>query len=142
VNLRRLRFPIGIAAIVGAIGWLVLSSTASTGAYYVTVGELFAKGDTVKDRPLRVSGHVVSGSIQRETQRAELRFQIADPSNPDKTLPVVYRHAAVPDTFKDGAEAVVEGRVSPDGVFEAKTLFAKCPSKYESKPIPTGPVSS
>jgi cytochrome c-type biogenesis protein CcmE len=142
LNVKRLRFPIGIAAILGAIGWLVLSSTASTGAYYVTVTELFAKGDIVKGRPLRVSGHVVTGSIQRETQRAELRFQIADPGNPDRTLPVIYRHAAVPDTFKDGAEAVVEGRISAEGVFEAKTLFAKCPSKYEAKQPPTGPVSS
>lgn len=137
-----MRFVIGIAAIVAAIGWLVISSTASTGAYYVTVPEFYAKNDMVKGRPLRVSGHVVAGSIEREAAKSELRFAISDPAHPEQTLRVVYRRAAIPDTFKDGAEAVVEGRVTPEGVLEAKTLFAKCPSKYESKQPPTGPVSS
>ncbi len=142
MNPKRLRFPIGIAVILAAIGWLVLSSTASTSTYYVTVPEYFTKGDEVRDRPLRVSGKVVTGSIQRQAERSELRFQISDPVHPEQTLAVVYRRAAIPDTFKDGAEAVVEGRVGADGVFEAKTLFAKCPSKYESKQMPPGPVSS
>jgi cytochrome c-type biogenesis protein CcmE len=39
----------------------------------------------------------------------------------------------VPDTFKDRADAVVEGKVLADGTFEADHLQAKCASKYESK---------
>lgn len=139
---KRLRFPIGIAAIVAAVGYLVFSSTASTKMYYLTVPELVAKGEEAKSLPLRVSGHVVKGSIQRAAERSELRFQIADPTHPEHVLPVVYRRAAVPDTFKDEAEAVVEGRISADGTFEAKTLFAKCPSKYEAKELPTEGVTS
>ena len=38
----------------------------------------------------------------------------------------------IPDTFVDEADVVVEGARRPDGVFEATTLLAKCPSKYES----------
>lgn len=146
MNVKRLRFPIGIAVILAAIAWLVFSSTASTGAYYMTVGEFLPRRAEIGSHPLKVAGHVVTGSIDRQAERSELRFVIADPEHPDQTLPVVYRRAAVPDTFKDGAEAVVEGTVTPDGVFEAKTLFAKCPSKYEAKQpagtSPAAPVSS
>ena len=41
-------------------------------------------------------------------------------------------HGIVPDTFVDNADVVVEGRLAGDGTFEAHTLLAKCPSKYEA----------
>ena len=41
-------------------------------------------------------------------------------------------HGIIPDTFVDGADVVVEGALSTDGTFDAHTLLAKCPSKYES----------
>ena len=40
----------------------------------------------------------------------------------------------LPDTFKDGAQCLVEGKVTPDGRFVAETLQAKCASKYEAAP--------
>jgi cytochrome c-type biogenesis protein CcmE len=49
------------------------------------------------------------------------------------TYPVVYRGLA-PDTFTDGVEVVVEGRLQPDGTFRATTLLAKCGSRYEAVP--------
>jgi cytochrome c-type biogenesis protein CcmE len=33
--------------------------------------------------------------------------------------------------FRDGAEVVLEGRYTTEGVFEARTMLLKCPSKYE-----------
>ncbi|NWG14640.1 MAG: cytochrome c maturation protein CcmE, partial [Acidobacteria bacterium] len=41
--------------------------------------------------------------------------------------------AVVPDTFKGGAKAVVEGTVSDDGVLLARHIEAKCASKYEAE---------
>jgi len=46
----------------------------------------------------------------------------------------------VPDTFKDGAELVLTGKLGPQG-FQATDMTAKCPSKYEAaslKPPTTG----
>ena len=40
----------------------------------------------------------------------------------------------LPDTFKDGAQCLVEGKVQPDGRFVAETVQAKCASKYEAAP--------
>jgi len=39
----------------------------------------------------------------------------------------------VPDTFKPGAEVIVEGRMEQGGAFNAKTLMTKCPSKYQKE---------
>ena len=40
----------------------------------------------------------------------------------------------LPDTFRDGAQALADGRLDPDGVFRAGKIQAKCASKYEAKP--------
>ena len=46
---------------------------------------------------------------------------------------MVFSSLETPDLFKDGAEVVVEGRLSETGeVFHADKVMAKCPSKFES----------
>ena len=50
-----------------------------------------------------------------------------------QTYNVVYRGIA-PDTFTDGVDVVVEGRLGRDGTFRATTLLAKCASRYENAP--------
>jgi cytochrome c-type biogenesis protein CcmE len=39
----------------------------------------------------------------------------------------------IPDTFKEGSKALVEGKPGPDGTFQAHHIEAKCASKYESE---------
>jgi cytochrome c-type biogenesis protein CcmE len=39
----------------------------------------------------------------------------------------------IPDTFKEGSKTLVEGKVAPDGTFQARHIEAKCASKYESE---------
>src|SRR5436853_150768 len=52
-----------------------------------------------------------------------------------KTLPVSYVGSdPLPDTFKDGAQCLIEGHAMPDGRFVAEQLQAKCASKYEAAP--------
>ena len=54
---------------------------------------------------------------------------------------VVYTGSdALPDTFRDNAQALADGRLGPDGVFQANSIHAKCASKYEAKP-PHGTLS-
>ena len=48
-----------------------------------------------------------------------------------QTIDVAYA-GIVPDVFADEVEAVVEGVYAKNDVFEADTLLAKCPTKYES----------
>jgi len=43
----------------------------------------------------------------------------------------------LPDTFKDHAQAVAEGKLDASGVFHATKIQAKCASKYEAQ-VPQG----
>ena len=43
----------------------------------------------------------------------------------------------LPDTFKDSAQALVEGKMMSDNRFEAEQVQAKCASKYEAAPAQT-----
>lgn len=127
---RRLSSKLAVlaAAIVAAAGYLIFTAMQTSAVYYLTVGELLAAGPSIHGQPVRVAGNVVPGSIQREPTSLVVRFEAEDGSG---RIPVVYR-GVLPDIFGDGVEVVVEGRYQADGVFTASTLFAKCPSKFET----------
>lgn len=48
----------------------------------------------------------------------------------------------LPDTFKDGAQALADGKLDRAGVFYAARIQAKCASKYEAKPGSLAPGSA
>jgi cytochrome c-type biogenesis protein CcmE len=126
----KLKFAIIITLVVGTLGWLAAGGINETKTYYTTVAELGAMGDAAHGRRLRVAGDVKEGSISRDGR--EVRFTLVQEH---LTLPVVYDGAEpLPDTFRDGAQALADGRVGEDGVFRASKIQAKCASKYEAKP--------
>ena len=87
-------------------------------------------GDRAFEERLRVAGDIEKGSIQRTAGRVEFTlFQ-------DKLhLKVAYSGTEpLPDTFRDGAQAMADGKMGRDGVFHANKIQAKCASKYEAKP--------
>jgi len=59
-------------------------------------------------------------------------FLLEDKDNARLTIPISYS-GAVPDTFKPGAEVIVEGGMGEQGRFNARTLMTKCPSKYQKE---------
>ncbi len=80
---------------------------------------------------MKVGARVVPGLVQRTPGGKEYAFRVTD--GRAKMYPVVYRGIA-PDTFTDGVDVVVEGRLGEDGTFHATTLLAKCASRYENAP--------
>ena len=119
---------LGIAATM--VFMLVVATQKSDGgfAYYVSVKEFTEKGEP-KGR-FRVNGKVQPGTIERLSDGRQVKFTIKDKDGA-ATLPVDFA-GIIPDTFVDDADVVVEGNRRADGVFEATTLLAKCPSKYEA----------
>jgi cytochrome c-type biogenesis protein CcmE len=130
---RYLRFGAVITLIVGALSYLAYTGVQDSKSYYVTIKELKKeldeKGPSVYSKRLRVAGNVVPGSIKRQGTHVE--FLLVEQ---DRTLPVVYSGTeAPPDTFKDNAQALAEGKFGRDGVFHATNIQAKCASKYAPK---------
>lgn len=123
----KLKFIIAIAVIALTVSYLVYGGVKDTMVYYLTVEELRAQVPDVYDTRVRISGKVVPGSIIKDENNA-LEFEITDGT---RNVPVTYE-GIIPDIFADDVEAVVEGVYAKNDVFEADTLLAKCPTKYES----------
>jgi cytochrome c-type biogenesis protein CcmE len=137
------KFAALIAIVLGTLIYLAVAGGASNATYYKTIAELSQMGHQAYGKRLRVGGDVESGSIQRAGR--EVRFVLTQDKN---RLTVAYAGAdPLPDTFRDGAQALADGKLDSDGVFRAGKIQAKCASKYEAKPgqpgqmVPTNETS-
>jgi len=126
------RFAVLIVVILGVLGWLAVSGINESKTYYKTISELKSLPPSDLSKRVRVTGDVVAGSIQRAG--AAVHFTICEKQT-SQTLRVVYTGKdPLPDTFRDSAQAMADGRMQPDGTFQANSIAAKCPSKYEAAP--------
>lgn len=124
------KFAALIAIVVGTVVWLAAAGMKENKTYYKTISELGQMGNQAFGQRLRVGGDIETGSIHRVGQ--EVQFVLVQ----DKLrLKVAYTgRDPLPDTFKDGAQALADGKLDTDGVFRTKQIQAKCASKYEAKP--------
>jgi cytochrome c-type biogenesis protein CcmE len=129
-----LKFGLPIAAILGTLGWLAAGGVSDSKTYYKSISELNQMGGQAQEKRLRVGGDIAPNSIVREGK--DVKFVLMQDQ---LKLPVVYSGIdPLPDTFKDGAQALADGKLGPDGVFRASKIQAKCASKYEAKPSSIG----
>ena len=124
------KFAVLVVVIVGTLIWLATAGMKDTQTYYKTIAELGQMGDKAYARRLRVAGDISTGSIVRKGNVVEFTL-IQEKLN----LKVAYDGMdPLPDTFRDGAQALADGKMGHDGVFHANKVQAKCASKYEAKP--------
>lgn len=127
----KIKFIVGGLVIVALIAYLIVSSISNAGAYYREVGEVLGQTNQLVGKNLRVSGNVVTESIRYDAPTLNLDFKISDPKDATQQL-AVHFHGVQPDQLgREGASAIVEGTVGPNGVVEANNLLLKCPSRYE-----------
>ena len=127
---RRKRALIVGLVVVVALGYLGFQAFMGAATYYLSVGELLARGNAAYGEQVRLMGKVVDGSVVKTPETNTIQVTVADKDGP--SVPVVYSDV-VPDAFKQGADVVLEGALTPGGTFEASNLLVKCPSKYEAK---------
>jgi len=132
---KQIKFVVGSVVIVVSLAFLAYTGFRDNKAYYQNVSELYASKDVAYDRHLRVEGDVVVGTIVRQAKETTFVISHTDPATKVvQTLPVKYIGTdPLPDTFRDYAQAVVEGQYHRDGVFVANSMTAKCASKYEKE---------
>lgn len=146
------KFMIGGIFILGAVVFLIWTATKASAQYFLTIDELNAKGPSIVDKSVRVSGAVVGDTIHYDAQNLTLTFEVAhvpadeailkdqgglaaalhqaviDPSR--SRMKVVYV-GPKPDLLRDEAEAIMTGHLGTDGVFHADELLLKCPTRYQ-----------
>lgn len=121
-----LKWGIPVAVIAACVGYLIYTASGGASEYYVTVSELRAHAQT---GDVRVAG-VVQDDVQKSDGGLLVTFTEKDGT---ASMPVEYS-GALPDIFKPGITVVAEGRLGSDGVFHARALLAKCPSRFSTQP--------
>ena len=106
---------VGGLAAVGIASALVLNALNSNIALYVTPTEV-AAGKAPKTAK--------EGSVRRDN--LVVHFSMTDLTH---DVPVAYQ-GILPDLFKEGKGAVVQGKFGPDGVFTATEVLAKHDENY------------
>ena len=128
------RFVAAALALVGVVGYLAVTGMKDSMMYYYTPDELAAKvaaDPSARELGAKVGGRVVPGSVQFDARTLDLRFSVVDIATGRTTYPVHY-NGPLPDTFEEGRDVVVEGRLNAAGTIEATTVLTKCGSRYEA----------
>ena len=112
----------GLASLAVAAG-LALNALDSNIALYVTPSEVVA-GKAPQGKAFRIGGMVKEGPVKR--QDMTVRFVVTDTV---KDIPVAYT-GILPDLFREGKGAVVQGRLAVDGLFTASEVLAKHDENY------------
>ncbi len=124
------KFAALITVVVGTVVWLAVTGGKQSQAYYKTVNEVSDMGAKAYGQRLRLEGNVAAGSIQHVGSQTEFVLEYQN-----QRMKVVYTGTdPLPDTLKDGAQALADGRLGQDHIFRAGSVQAKCASKYESNP--------
>jgi len=123
-----------LVMISAAIAGIVLTGMKDNAIYSKPVDELVAQRAKFAGRPVRAEGNLVHGTLAKRDTPCEYRFTI---TKNGVDVPVRYAQCIVPDTFRDvpgmDVGVTVEGELQADNSFEATSVLAKCPSKYEMK---------
>ena len=117
---------------LAGVGYLMFAGISENSVYFLNVSEALAM-PADKLQSARLFGTVKGDGIARLESGPGVKFQLEDMDKGGQTLWVVYS-GAVPDTFKAGAEVIVEGSFADKSdAFKAETLMTKCPSKYQKE---------
>ncbi len=120
---KRIALIVGGLASLAVAATLVLNALDSNIALYVTPSEV-AAGKAPQGKAFRIGGMVKEGSVKRN--ELTVNFIVTDTA---KEVPVAYT-GILPDLFKEGKGAVVQGKLGPDGLFTASEVLAKHDENY------------
>ena len=121
---------IGLAlAVFGAAVGVSLYALRDTIVFFYGPTEFVAKAPSPGTR-LRIGGLVEAGSFKREGHQTVI-FNVTDTKHDVK---VTYT-GLLPDLFREGQGAVVEGTVASDGIFKADSVLAKHDERYLPKEV-------
>ncbi|UCF75470.1 MAG: cytochrome c maturation protein CcmE [Betaproteobacteria bacterium] len=114
----------GVAALAVSAA-LVLSAFQKNLVFFFTPTQV-AANEAPQGRTFRIGGLVAPGSVKRRSDGVTVQFVVTDTA---QNIPVVYQ-GILPDLFREGKGVVTQGRLGPDGVFQASEVLAKHDENY------------
>lgn len=124
---------VGVVVVAaGLVAWLVVKALNQNGGinFAYTPSEVFDKKAPM-GRSFRIGGLVTEHSLKRDKGGLTVHFQLTDTI---RSIPVVFT-GPLPDLFKEGKGAVVDGTLEKDGVFHATEVLAKHNEVYQAPEV-------
>jgi cytochrome c-type biogenesis protein CcmE len=135
MSTKAIRAVVSAGVLLSALTMLLYATVSDGAQYYKHVDEVMTSPTDWYGKKMQLHGFVVDKSIEQRPNTMDYRFKI---KSGDSQVLATYT-GIVPDTFKDGAEVVLTGRLGPAGFqVDPEGVTAKCPSKYEA----AGPTAS
>ena len=103
---------------------LILYNTRENVSYFYTPSEI-DKSDITRNKIIRIGGFVENNSFNKISS-SSFKFRITD----EKASILVTFNGILPDLFREGQGAVIEGAFSNNDVFSATRVFAKHDENY------------
>ena len=122
---KRSTFIFVALAALSIAAYLVASAFRNNLVFFFSPTQVAAKEAPV-NRTFRVGGLVQEGTLKRDNDGLTVRFTVTDTA---ASIPVVYK-GILPDLFKEGRGCVAQGKIGPDGVFQADQVLAKHDENY------------
>ena len=120
---KRAAIIVGALIAIGLAAFLIMNALNSNIALFVTPSEVFA-GKAPQSQIFRIGGLVKEGSVKRDG--ITVNFVVTDLA---QEIPVAYT-GILPDLFKEGKGAVIQGRLNDNGKFVASEVLAKHDENY------------
>ena len=120
---RLLLILLTLAIILSAV-LLILYNARENISYFYTPSEI-DKSDIIINNVIRVGGFVEKNSFNKISS-SSFKFRITD----EKSSILVTFSGILPDLFREGQGAVIEGFFVNDDIFEATNVFAKHDENY------------
>ena len=121
---QRKLFIVFVLAGITLAGYLTYRALQENMLYFFSPTQV-AAGEAPQ-RTFRLGGMVVDGSLKREPGTLNVSFVVTDNVH---SVPVKYDQL-LPDLFREGAGAVIIGRLNDDGEFVGEQVLAKHDENY------------
>jgi len=122
---KRIALIVGGLAGLGIAAALVLSAFQENLVFFYSPTQV-ANKEAPQGKSFRIGGLVEQGSLKRGGDGLTVTFNVTDTA---KVIPVTYS-GILPDLFKEGKGVVAQGRLQPDGTFQAHEVLAKHDENY------------
>jgi cytochrome c-type biogenesis protein CcmE len=127
---KRLVLFAGALVVLGAAAALILSAIGDSLVFFYSPTELQTKV-LPAGQLVRIGGLVEAGSVKHSDDGGSVSFRVTDL----KQAVAVSYTGLLPDLFREGQGVVVQGKLGPDGVFQAREVLAKHDEKYMPREV-------
>ncbi len=125
------KYALGLAVIVGAVGWMLSSSLSENLQFFLTPSEYLQNEAKYSGKRVMLGGVVEPGSVKFDKEVLKLSFVVSDGTAKFKVL----HSGTPPELFKAGTGVTIEGKLEgsgPSAVFQGERLLVKHSEEYRA----------